>query len=83
MGIGGACNGYCRLLINHGLLKKSNTAKVMPANFFLLVSVLANAVMMIKMKTQTNGLKKKNRIFPMMNMIKKRPAVGPARDFNF
>ena len=48
----------------------------MPANFFLLVSVLANAVMMIKMKTQTNGLKKKNRIFPMMNMIKKGRLFG-------
>lgn len=43
----------------------------MQASFFLLFSVLANAVRMTKMKIQTNGLKKKNSIFPMMNMIKK------------
>jgi len=32
---------------------------------------LVNAVRMTKKKIQTNGLKKKNRIFPMMNMVKK------------
>jgi hypothetical protein len=51
-------------------------ASAMPASFFLLFSVLANAVRMTRMKTQTNGLKKKKRIFPKMNMVKKGRLLG-------
>lgn len=63
--------------------EKKQHGKRNDSQLFSFFSVLAVAVRMTKMKSQTNGLKKKNRIFPMMNMVKKRPAVGPAWDFSF